>query len=145
DVAAVSLYWRLAHWQELRKMIAPVLVGIGVGGFMLGSLSNAGLGLMIGLVVLLLVLMEPLRPQLTRMALAHPGSARNLSGALAGVATTIGNAAGPILSIYFLVLNLDKRAFIGTGCIFFLFVNLSKIPIFMGQDIFQSYYVGSIA
>ncbi|MES2623753.1 MAG: sulfite exporter TauE/SafE family protein [Pseudomonadota bacterium] len=145
DTVAVSLYWRLAHWQELKKMIVPVVVGIIAGGFLLSSLDNTSLGLAIGIMVLLLVLMEPLRPQLTRWAFAHPGTARNTSGALAGLATTIGNASGPILSIYFLVLNLDKRAFIGTGSIFFLFVNVAKLPIFINQDIFHVQYMASIA
>jgi len=145
DTVAVSLYWRLAHWQELKKMILPVLAGIGAGGLLLNSLDNSNLGLTIGLVVLLLVLMEPFRPQLTTLALEHPGIARSVSGVGAGIATTIGNAAGPILSIYFLVLNLDKRAFIGTGSIFFLFVNVSKLPIFIGQDVFHLQYMASIA
>ncbi len=145
DTVAVSLYWRLAHWQELKKMIVPVVVGIVAGGFLLNNLDNERLGLAIGVMVLLLVLMEPVRPQLTRLAMAHPRAARNTSGALAGLATTIGNASGPILSIYFLLLNLDKRAFIGTGSIFFLFVNVAKLPIFMSQDIFHMQYAASIA
>jgi uncharacterized protein len=145
DTVAVWLYWRLAHWQELKKMLVPVIAGIIAGGLLLSSLDNESLGLAIGIMVVMLVLMEPLRPQLTRQALAHPRIARSTSGALAGLATTIGNAAGPILSIYFLVLNLDKRAFIGTGSIFFMFVNLSKLPIFIGQDIFHLQYMASIA
>lgn len=126
-------------------MIVPVVVGIVAGGFLLNNLDNERLGLAIGVMVLLLVLMEPVRPQLTRLAMAHPRAARNTSGALAGLATTIGNASGPILSIYFLLLNLDKRAFIGTGSIFFLFVNVAKLPIFMSQDIFHMQYAASIA
>lgn len=144
DTVAVALYWRLAHWRELKLMVLPVLAGIVAGGVLLVNLDNADLGLTIGLLILLLVLMEPLRPQLTGLALAHPGKARSVSGLLAGLATTMGNAAGPILSIYFLVLNLDKRTFIGTGSIFFLFVNLSKVPIFMSQGLFRSEYTASI-
>lgn len=145
DTVAVALYWRLAHWRELKLMVLPVLAGIVAGGFFLSSMDNTRLGLSIGILVFLLVLMEPVRPQLTRRALAHPGEARTVCGALAGLATTIGNAAGPILAIYFLVLNLDKRAFIGTGSIFFLFVNVSKLPIFIQQDLFRLEYAASIA
>lgn len=144
DTVAVALYWRLAHWQELRKMVVPVLAGIILGALLLSSLDNASLGLAIGIVVLLLVALEPVRPQLTQLALQHPRTARSCSGTLAGVATTIGNAAGPILTIYFLVLKLDKKAFIGTGSIFFLFVNVAKLPVFLSQDIFQLYYFSSI-
>jgi uncharacterized membrane protein YfcA len=91
------------------------------------------------------VSLEPVRPRLNSWALAHPVSVRAGSGILAGVATTIGNAAGPILSLYFLLLKLDKLSFVGTGSIFFMFVNVSKVPIFMGQGIFHPEYFSSVA
>jgi uncharacterized membrane protein YfcA len=144
DLVAVSLYWRLAHWQELKKMMLPVLAGVVLGGILLAFLDNDNLGLTLGLIVIVLVSMEPLRPKLTQWALDHPHKIRSASGLIAGIATTIGNAAGPILSLYFLLLKLDKKAFVGTGAIFFLFVNVSKIPIFMGQDIFHAQYYGSV-
>jgi len=145
DMVAVTLYWRLAHWQELKKMMLPVLAGVILGGILLAFLNNENLGLTLGVVVLALVSLEPLRPRLTQWALEHPGSVRSGSGLLAGIATTIGNAAGPILSLYFLLLKLDKKAFVGTGSIFFLFVNVAKIPIFLGQGIFHMQYLGSVA
>ncbi len=145
DLIAVSLYWRLAHWQELKKMVLPVLVGVGLGGVALAFLDNDNLGLTLGLIVIVLVSLEPMRPRLNNWALAHPVSVRAGSGILAGVATTIGNAAGPILSLYFLLLKLDKLSFVGTGSIFFMFVNVSKIPIFMGQGIFHAEYFHSVA
>ena len=40
----------------------------------------------------------------------------------------IGNAEGPIMSIYFLSMGFDKNKFIGTVAWFFLFVNLFKVP-----------------
>ena len=144
DSAAVFLYWRLANWRELSRMLVPLIVGIAMGALVLRGLDNHTLGLVIGVLVLMLVGLEPLRPQLTRWALANPQVARASSGTLAGLATTISNSAGPILSIYFLVLNLDKRTFIGTASMFFAFANLAKLPIFIGQDVFQWHYVPSI-
>lgn len=144
DIVAVSLYWRLAHWDELKKMILPVLLGIGTGAVMLNYLNNENLGLTIGLVVIFLVSLEPFRPQLSQWAFHHPGSVRTGSGLLAGIATTIGNSAGPILSLYFLLLKLDKKAFVGTGCIFFLCVNLTKLPIFISLEMFQTQYFASV-
>jgi uncharacterized membrane protein YfcA len=145
DSAAVWLYWRLANWQELRKMLWPVVVGIVLGGLVLGQLDNRTLGLTIGVMVLLLVAMEPVRPRLTRWALAHPVIARNTSGTLAGLSTTISNSSGPILAIYFLVLQLDKRTFVGTVSIFFAFANVAKLPIFYEQGVFQPAYTASLA
>ena len=50
-------------------------------------------------------------------------------GFLGGFITMIGNAAGPIMSIYFLSMGFDKNKFIGTAAWFFLFVNLFKVPL----------------
>ena len=50
-------------------------------------------------------------------------------GFLGGFITMIGNAAGPIMAIYFLAMGFDKNKFIGTAAWFFLFVNLFKVPL----------------
>src|SRR5262245_2046570 len=76
DTAAIYLYWRLANWRELRRMLLPLIVGIVLGALVLRSLDNQTLGFTIGVMVLMLVAMEPLRPQLTRLALAHPAGAQ---------------------------------------------------------------------
>ena len=49
-------------------------------------------------------------------------------GFLGGFITMIGNAAGPIMSIYFLSMGFSINKFIGTAAWFFLFVNLFKVP-----------------
>lgn len=145
DLVAVSFYWRLAHFNELRKMIYPVLLGIVAGGVMLNFLDDNNLGLVIGIMVVFLVSLEPFRPGLTEWAKHHPHSVRGSSGVLAGISTTIGNAAGPIMSLYFLLLKLDKKTFVGTSSIFFLAVNTTKLPIFYYQDLFTLAYLPSIA
>ena len=144
DFVAVSFYWRLAHFKELKKMILPVLLGIISGGFLLSLLDNEHLGLVIGLTILTLVALEPFRPQLAEWAFKHPRSVRSCSGFLAGVATTIGNAAGSIMALYFLLLKLDKKAFVGTSSVFFLCVNLTKLPIFYFQGLFTPAYFPSM-
>ena len=40
----------------------------------------------------------------------------------------IGNAAGPVMTIYFLSIGFKKNKFIGTAAWFFLFVNVFKVP-----------------
>ncbi len=145
DLIAVSFYWRLAHFSELKKMILPVFIGIAAGGVMLSFLDNNNLGLAIGLMVIFLVSLEPLRPKLTELAIYHPRSVRTGSGVFAGISTTIGNAAGPITALYFLLLKLDKKTFVGTSSIFFLSVNTTKIPIFYYQELFTVAYFPSIA
>ena len=55
-------------------------------------------------------------------------------GFLGGFGTTMGNVAGPIMTIYFLARGLERDAFIGTFSWFFLIVNVSKLPIYAHLD-----------
>lgn len=52
-------------------------------------------------------------------------------GFLAGFATMIGNAAGPIVTVYLLSMRLKKIAFVSTGAWFIMIVNLTKVPLQM--------------
>jgi len=53
-----------------------------------------------------------------------------LSGVLAGFGTTVGNAAGPVMSVFLVSRRLEKQEFLGTAAWFFFLVNLSKLPFF---------------
>ena len=45
------------------------------------------------------------------------------------ITTMIGNAAGPVMSIYLLSVRLPKFAFVGTSAWFFMIVNYLKVPL----------------
>lgn len=52
-----------------------------------------------------------------------------LFGLMVGFATMIGNAAGPILTVYLLSMRLPKYEFVSTAAWFIMFVNLLKVPL----------------
>jgi hypothetical protein len=49
-------------------------------------------------------------------------------GLVAGFATLVANAAGPLMAIYLVAMRLPKMEFVGTTAIFFALVNLFKLP-----------------
>ena len=49
-------------------------------------------------------------------------------GIMAGFATMMANAAGPVMTLYLLAVEMPKLAFIGTGAWFFMLVNITKVP-----------------
>jgi len=51
-------------------------------------------------------------------------------GVSAGFATTVANAAGPVMNLYLLARRLPKQEFVATGAWFFFVVNLLKLPIY---------------
>lgn len=52
-----------------------------------------------------------------------------LFGLMGGFTTMIGNAAGPVMSVYLLSMRLPKYSFVGTSAWFFLLVNYLKLPL----------------
>jgi uncharacterized membrane protein YfcA len=53
-------------------------------------------------------------------------------GVVAGFITLIANAAGPLMAIYLVAMRLPKMQFVGTAAVFFMVLNLFKVP-FMVQ------------
>lgn len=51
--------------------------------------------------------------------IARSGACAFAFGVLGGFTTMIGNAAGPVMSVYLLSANLPKRSFVGTSAWFF--------------------------
>src|SRR5690606_34911839 len=53
-------------------------------------------------------------------------------GGLGGFTTMVANAAGPVMSMYFLAMRLPVHAFLGTPAWFFAIVNIAKLPFSIG-------------
>jgi len=54
-------------------------------------------------------------------------------GFLGGITTMLANAAGPVMSAYFLAMKLSKATFLGTCAWFFFVVNWLKFPIMLNE------------
>jgi uncharacterized membrane protein YfcA len=51
----------------------------------------------------------------------------SMFGFSAGMTSTLAHAAGPVMQMYLLPQQLDKKKFAGTGCAFFWMLNLIKL------------------
>jgi hypothetical protein len=60
-------------------------------------------------------------------------------GVVAGFATMLANAAGPVMNAYLLAKRLPKEEFIATGAWFFLIINLSKVPVYAGRGLMSAH------
>jgi uncharacterized membrane protein YfcA len=126
DVFAV-LYWRRhTEARQLFSLIPWVLAGM-VGGALALSLSELVIRRMIGGIIvgmLVVYLWRRWRP-------ASPaGGNAAFYGICTGFATTVANAAGPVMNLYLLSKKLPKEKFVATGAWFFFAVNLMKSPIY---------------
>jgi uncharacterized membrane protein YfcA len=130
DVVAVRTFHQHARWDYVRRMLPPACVGvIGAAWFMRG-LSEAVYkpiigGIILGLTVLQLAKMQ--RPEWFGRV-PHARWFTWSLGLIAGAATMLANAAGPVFSIYCLAVGLPKLELVATGAWFFLIMNAFKVP-----------------
>ena len=138
DVFAVGYYRRHAQVNRLWELAPWVLAGMALGGgamFLPESLFRGHrdtlFTMVIGVVVLAMIAVY--WRQKGRSQIPVPGDLGHVAryGLAAGFATTLANAAGPVMNLYLLSQRLPKEEFIATGAWYFLVINLAKVPIYV--------------
>jgi len=135
DTIAIIRYRKHAHWAHIKGLFLWVAVGIGFGAFFLSKLDTDIFKPVLGAIVIILLLIDTLRIKLNWRHMPESLWFAALIGILTGIATTIGNAAGPIMTIYLLSRGQHKLQFVGSMAWFFLIVNCSKLPIYYYQGL----------
>jgi len=130
DLFAIVRYHRHAQWNKLWRLFPFVFLGMIPARFLLAGIPNRDLKLILGVLVLLLILLEIARRHYNWERIPKSLVFVGFMGILAGFATTVGNVAGPIMSVYLLSMGMNKHEFMGTGAWYYLIVNATKIPIF---------------
>ena len=134
DLFGVFYFRRHAKAWDLFHLFPWVAIGIGLGTGVLLLVSETWLRAIIGVIVLVMVGAHILRKKVTDSTLVgdqHRWRKALFFGVLTGFATTVANAAGPVMNLYLLSMDLPKDQFMGTGAWFFFIVNLVKIPIYV--------------
>ena len=136
DLIAVRMYHAHADWTILRRLIPTVVAGVLLGVVVLGFADDAAVRRIIGATLILLVV---LRVALMLRQRREGAESRPVAPALAyvfgplgGFTTMIANAAGPVMTIYFVASRLPVQAILGTAAWFFLLVNAFKVPFSVG-------------
>ncbi len=130
DIFAVLYYHRHAEWHNIRRLVPWAFVGL-IAGIVVGSFINdIQFKALIGAIVILcLGILLYTEKKGKNMTVPEKPWLFALTGIAAGFASMIGNAAGPIFSVYLLARGFKKYDFMGTTAWFFLIINLSKIPL----------------
>jgi uncharacterized membrane protein YfcA len=94
---------------------------------------NRGLYLVVGGSCLLMVAAQAYRMIGGRLPhIPSSAPAGYTTGGLAGFVSTLAHSAGPVINVYLLEEELDKSLHVGTAVLFYLFVNLGKVPAYVG-------------
>ena len=127
DFFGVWFYHRHADIKLILKLSPSTIFGILLGILIGDRISDAQFTVVLAGILILGALV--MGTNLNNNLKVKPSFLLSfITGSVAGISTMIGNSAGPIMSIYFLAMGLEKNSFIGTGAWFFLFVNLFKLP-----------------
>ncbi len=130
DIFAVAAFRKHAQWSHIWKMLPPALIGIVAGYLLMPRIPRTIFGPVIGWIVLMMVLLQfvrQFRPGLFEHV-PHTRWFAWMMGAWSGVTTMMANAAGPVMALYLLAVNLPKYELVGTSAWFFLIVNVIKVP-----------------
>lgn len=130
DVFAVSYYRRHADWGKIRKLLPWALVGILLGSVVGNYINDRQFKLFISGSVLTCVFILIYTEKKGEALKVPTGVWFNiLIGVASGFTSMIGNAAGPVFSIYLLTMGLKKNNYMGTASWFFFIINLTKLPL----------------
>ena len=132
DLFALAYYRRHANWDRLQELFPYVAIGMIPGYLVLWLVESDPLRVLIGAIILGLLGLQIARQRFGWEKMPDRRWFITTTGVLAGFGTAVGNAAGPVMSIYLISKRMDKQEFLGTAAWFFFIVNLSKIPFFLG-------------
>jgi len=135
DLVAILIYRREVDWRVYWIMIPGALIGTGLAWLLSAHVSEAAVGLAVGVISLIFVLDAwlPLRKKLEGLPPSRPWG--TFWGAVAGFTSFISHTGGPPYQIYAVPLKLRPVLFAGTTAAFFATVNYVKlVPFyFLGQ------------
>ncbi|MEU6574762.1 sulfite exporter TauE/SafE family protein [Streptomyces sp. NPDC046805] len=135
DVLAVVTYRRHTHWPTLWRLFPAVAVGVVAGTLYLMWADDGTVRISIGAILLLMAAVTLWRRRRAgaegepEAVTSRAGRTRaHAYGVLGGFTTMVANAGGPVMAMYLLSAGFRKLGFLGTSAVFFLIVNVSKVP-----------------
>jgi uncharacterized membrane protein YfcA len=130
DVFAVTYYRQHAQWHAIRRLILWAGIGLIIGAFVGNYVSDRQFKTIIAISVMACVgLLVWIETKGDSFAVPEKAWFYALAGILSGFTTMIGNAAGPIMSLYLVAMGYRKNNFLGTYSWFFLIINALKVPL----------------
>jgi hypothetical protein len=165
DVISAYMHRGQWSWKHLGPLLIGAMVGIAIGTAVLvwfkaidapaaeaaqaashvSSLTIA-LNIAVGGLCLLFVAAQMFRLFGGKLPHIPQGAAGGIgSGAMAGTVSTIAHSAGPVITIYLLEQKLSKASFVATMVMFFLILNVAKVPSYLALGLVNGRTLGQSA
>jgi len=128
DFIAAYVYRKTFSKKAMLQILPWLILGLGLGALIGGAVSNRLFKMIMAsttFTCMAFAIWNELRHgkplQLNSQTIA-------VIGILSGFASMIGNAAGPVIAVYFIALNLKKMEYVSSIVWLFWIVNLLKLP-----------------
>jgi len=139
DVVTVWSYRREFDRRNLAMMLPGAVLGILAGYLLAARVSDAAVGLAVGVISIGFSLRRLLGANLAT-APAKPAALApaTIWGAISGFTSMIAHAGGPPFQIYVLPQRLPPAIYVGTNAIFFAAMNLIKVAPYLALGQFSA-------
>ena len=130
DIFATLYYKKHTKWGNIFKIMPWNVVGLVLGTFVGNQINDSQFKMLIAVSVLVCIVIL-VYGEVKRNNYTVPNKMwiYILLGITCGFTSMIGNAAGPIFTVYMLALGFKKNDFMGTTAGFFFINNLIKVPL----------------
>jgi len=129
DIPSAWHYRHDTNISLLSKLLPSAIIGISVGAIIGGLINEHVFKMLMGSLILLSSFLMLIFLNSTNKPLIKQNCILSvLFGVIAGFASMVGNAAGAIMILYLVSMNLNKNNLIGTVVWFFFILNLLKLP-----------------
>lgn len=138
DFMGIGAWRGKASLPDLRLLVPGAVLGIVVGALAFGVMSDRLVKGTIGLIALVFSIDRFIRHGSKPPAEGHPPVPRwaRLAGVASGFTSTLAHAGGPPVVAYLLGRGLPRQAFVATSVYYFTFINLAKLPFYLGLGLF---------
>ncbi|MFZ6775030.1 sulfite exporter TauE/SafE family protein [Undibacterium sp. SXout7W] len=138
DMVGIRAWSGKADWHDLKLLVPGAVLGILLGTFAFGVMSDQLVKSAIGLIAVGFTLDRLVRKRgRTPADQRPPGIFGWLSGMVAGFTSTLAHAGGPPVMIYLLSWRQPRDTFVATTVFFFFVINLAKLPFYIGLGLFS--------
>ena len=136
DVFALYFYWKQWDGHHLRLILLPGLIGVFYGLSALGSIDTIALQHIVGGLTLLAMAFKIVGDHPKFLTYRPQNWHGWLGGWSSGFGAALANVGAPPFAAYLLMQpKITPRSFVGTTTVFFVIINLAKLPGFIAIGI----------
>ncbi|UJF16137.1 sulfite exporter TauE/SafE family protein [Jeotgalibaca sp. MA1X17-3] len=129
DLVAIKKYGKQANTKDVLRLLPPTILGVIAGAVLGNQMNDSQFKFLMGIILMVCLILLVFRSRSKEAnTLSENTSLRWFVGMISGFSSMVGNAAGPIFSVYILAQNLQKQTMIGTAAWFFFIMNMMKVP-----------------